>query len=529
MDPVRDQTLERLAKREFDLLVIGGGIYGAWTAYDAALRGLDVALIERDDWAAGTSSSSSKLIHGGLRYLENLHLGLVRKALVERARLARLAPHRVRPLRFVIPQYLGDRVSPRRLRLGLLLYDAIAAFAPMTGFHRSHDRAAMLSDYPFLTGDGLLSGASYGDAQTDDARLVLELVSGAMAAGASAATRLEAVALLKLDGKVRAAAVRDHETGKEIEIRATLTVGAVGPYLASLGGVSLPPTRRTKGVHLVMPALPTEHAFTLTAKSDGRVFFLLPWYGRTLLGTTDTDFHDDPVKAQPSEDDIGYLLDGAARFVTPAWKRDDVIASFSGLRTLLDAPGTQASSLRRDWILHEPLPGLLAPIGGKLTSARVDAATTVDRAFALLGRKTGKSPTATKPLPWSPPADLTQWMMSAMTTGVRLGLDIPTAHDATLRQGSAVERLHRTLEKDVKLGRRLHLELAFARAEIAVAAEHEHATRLIDIVRRRLPMVLLARAAEPWLDDAGAIAASVLGWSEERTASEVAAVRSVYG
>lgn len=526
---MREQTLERLAKREFDLLVIGGGIYGAWTAYDAALRGLQVALIERDDWAAGTSSASSKLIHGGLRYLEGRHFGLVRKALVERARLARLAPHRVRQLRFVIPQYMGDRVSPKKLRLGLLLYDAIAAFAPMTGIHRAHDRAAMLADHPFLNGDGLVGGASYGDAQTDDSRLVLELVSGAMAAGATAATRLEAVALLKLDGKVRAAAVRDHETGKELEVRATLTVGAVGPHLGGLGGVALPPTRLTKGVHLVLPALPTEYAFTLTAKSDGRVFFLLPWYGRTLMGTTDTDFRGDPATAHPTEDDIAYLLDASGRLVTPAWKRGDVIASFAGLRTLLDTPGTRPSSLRRDWVLAEPVPGLLVPLGGKLTSARVDAATTVDRALTLLGRKPGKSPTATKPLPWSPPADMTSWMMSAMTTGVRLGLDLPTAHDATLRQGTAVERLHKTLERDIKLGRRLDLELAFARAEIAVAAEHEHATRLIDIVRRRLPMALLARTSEPWLDDAGGIAAGVLGWSEERTASEIAAVRAAFG
>ncbi|MBA2480671.1 MAG: glycerol-3-phosphate dehydrogenase/oxidase, partial [Planctomycetes bacterium] len=432
--------------RTVDLLVIGGGVYGAWIAYDAALRGLSVILVERTDWAAGTSSASSKLIHGGLRYLEYGHLGLVRKALVERRRLLRLAPHRVRALRFLLPVHRDARAGRIALELGLSLYDLLAGELGGPHAHRSYGREALLARCPFIERSGLVSGFSYSDASEDDARYCLELVDGAIGAGAAAVNACEALALTSdSGGRVFGARVRDAITGSEHEIRAGITVAAAGPWTQAL--VTRDPrdfpVRLTKGVHLVMPPLPMPEAMLLTTRSDRRVFFLIPWYGATLLGTTDTDVAPGTSETTVSAADVDYLLRAVEeRCPGLGWRRRHVRGSFAGVRTLRAEGSKSPSSVTREWSLESPRPGLLVPVGGKLTSARVEAAATVARVQLALGRTQTGCPTAERPFPWAPPGDFDTWEDTTVRAGVVLGMDEEVARACARRHGTTTSEVH---------------------------------------------------------------------------------------
>src|SRR5690242_18824888 len=277
-----------LAGETFDLLILGGGITGAGVALDAALRGLRVALIDKGDFASGTSSVSSKLVHGGLRYLEHGDFRLVYEALHERRRLLRNAPHLVRPLRFVLPFYAGARVPPWKWRVGLTLYDVLAGAG---NIHRSRSvvTTRLHRDLPHLRTKELLGGAEFYDAQMDDARLCLEVVRTAALHGAAVANYVEAVAFERAGGLITGVQARDHVLGGELVIRARQVVNATGPWgdrLRQLAGDdSGPLLRPTKGVHLIAPDLGLTAAFLLLHPADGRVFFVIPWLGKTLLGT----------------------------------------------------------------------------------------------------------------------------------------------------------------------------------------------------------------------------------------------------
>jgi glycerol-3-phosphate dehydrogenase len=311
-----------LAGRRFDLLVCGGGVYGAWTAYDAALRGLSVAIVEQGDWASATSSASSKLIHGGLRYLESYDFKLVRKALAERQMLLAMAPHRVWPLRFGVPVYTDSRIGTLQLKAGLILYDF---FAGLSGknmaspdiAHRYFNHAAFAERFPLLGSAGLKGGFTYGDAQTDDARLVLELIAGAMDAGAVCVNYCKLMELKEAKGKIYGAIVRDQLSHTETLLRTKQIVNTTGQWMAALGQ-GRKWCRLTNGVHLVMPALLADEALLLTAKSDGRVFFIIPWYGMTLLGTTDTDYSGDLDHVSVEPKDVTYLLTEANHYLKTA-------------------------------------------------------------------------------------------------------------------------------------------------------------------------------------------------------------------
>ena len=363
----------------FDVLVVGGGIYGAWTALEAALRGLRVALVERGEWASGTSRASSKLIHGGLRYLEHGDVGLVRKALRERSRLLRLAPHRVRPLRFVVPVTRHGRLSRPMLHAGLWLYDLLAGDLAGVERHATWRRGELLRAAPFLT-DDVLGGLTYGDAGTDDAALVRDVVAAAQRAGALCCTHTPVAALERVAERVVGAQFAGGV------VRARSTVLAAGPWAFALAGLDAQRVARfTKGVHVVLPPLPlgapfpvADTAFLLTAPQDGRVFFLIPWQGGTMVGTTDTDWTGDPDGIRVERADVDYLLAAvAATCPGLGWTTADVRDSWVGLRTLRRGDAG-ASALSREWELLRPAPGLFLPLGGKLTSARVEAVHIVD-------------------------------------------------------------------------------------------------------------------------------------------------------
>ncbi|HEX4871562.1 MAG TPA: glycerol-3-phosphate dehydrogenase/oxidase [Nevskiaceae bacterium] len=508
--PLR-RDLDGLRSGRFDLLVIGGGIYGAWCAYDAALRGLRVALVERDDWGSGTSSASSKLIHGGLRYLEHFEFGLVRHALAERKVLTRIAPHLVRPLRFVVPVWTGDRVGRLKMRAGLALYDLLAGFGQPVDRHGAHTRRALLAEFPALRAEGLTGGLSYGDCQEDDARMTLAVVAAAQAAGVVCANGVSASELRREQGRVCGAALRSREGETLPPLHAGVVINAAGPWAPGLLGTAAPAVKRVKGVHLLMPAIAgCDKAFLLTAPQDGRVYFVIPWYGKTLLGTTES-LIEDPSDLRVTEGDIRYLLE-AVNHALPGlgWTPAQVLGRFVGARTLQAEEAGSLSAVSREFEVLSPLPGLLMPLGGKYTTARVDAIEVIDAAEALLGREPTPSSTDRHPLPGAPPAaDFERWLAQASQQLVNLGVDAAAAPTVALRQGTRTQAVAERIREQPGQARRLHAEAPFIEAELWLAARDEMALTVDDLLRRRLPLDLLVPRSEALAAVAAAALAAV--------------------
>lgn len=520
------EDVRRLDGEHFDLLVVGGGIYGAWTAYDAALRGLRVALVEAEDWGAGTSSASSKLIHGGLRYLEQGRLGLVRRALAERRLLMEQAPHRVRPLQLLLPLYRGARAGRMRLGLGLWVYDLLAGKSRGLDNHRYVDRDGLLDSHPFLEPEGLNGGFLFQDAQTDDARLTLEIVDGARVAGAAVVNHARVARLLQVCKTIVGARVDDVEQPGSVELRASVTVNCAGPWAGDLLQSARPGgperLRLSKGVHLVLPALTGRTAMLLLTTGHGGVVFLLPWYGRTLVGTTDTDYTGHPAAARVEPGERRYLLEQVNRGLQRGrWTENDVIAEFAGLRALPQTQALLSSAVTREMIIDEPIPGMLMPIGGKLTSARVDAAKLVDRAVLHLDRP-ARRPGTHRPFPWKPSGRYRAWVDKTLRRGIELGLDEETARCCQGRFGTKIEALFGTLEASPALARRIVDDAPFCMAEVVQAVEQEMARSLEDILRRRIPLSLVAPPGAETLRAVAELAGARLGWSQQRMQSEVA-------
>lgn len=488
------RTTAPFKMRQFDLLVIGGGIYGAWTAYDAALRGLSVALIEKHDFASGTSSASSKLIHGGLRYLEHYDFGLVRGALAERHTLHHLAPHLVRPLTFVMPVWKGPRASMLTLSAGLFLYDALAGFDSPVPRHRRFGRESLLQKFPYVDPERLLGGFSYGDCQEDDARMTLVVVAAANGAGAVVANRLEAVELMKDGDRVTGARVHDTHLDERFDIRAKLTINAAGPWAPQLAGAASPRVKRVKGIHIVLPAIAgCDDAFLLTA-SDGRVFFVIPWHGRTLIGTTESEVQPgDRIEATDAE--VHYLLAGVKNALPGLpWADSDVISRFAGVRTLQAEDTQNLAAVTREFMIAAPSPGLLMPLGGKYTTARVDAAEIVDLAQKHL--QIAKSPCLThrRPLPGTQTTEPFERLQAAVIPLLKqLGVDEICARALTLRHGTGVGRIAERLKQDPSGAQRLHPDTDLICAEADMAVLDEMALSLDDVLRRRTPASLLVR------------------------------------
>jgi glycerol-3-phosphate dehydrogenase len=476
-----------LANQAFDLLVIGGGIYGAWTAYDAALRGLRVAIVEQNDWASGTSSASSKLIHGGLRYLETGDVNLVKKALAERERLLRLAPHRVWPLDFGVPVYAGSRLKSWKLRIGLTVYDFFAGklFAPER--HRRLSQQAFAARFPMLGKAALQSGFIYGDAQTDDARLVLELVAGAMQHGAIAVNYCRVTQLQEQEGKACGAIVAGQLDGNTVNIAAKQIVDATGRWAATHA-----PCRLTKGVHLVLPSTGVGDALLLTAPSDGRVFFILPWYGVTVLGTTDTDYRGNVDQVTVESQDMRYLLDAANAYLKTAWTEADVAGSFAGVRVMRGNEQSSPSSVSRDWELVTTNNGVHYSLGGKITSAREDAANIVDAVCAQLGVQTSCA-TQDAPLPWTPDTDFRVWSENLRNQAKTLGVDDESCLWLMRRHGRHAEHILRSIASDTTLAHRIVPTLPLIYADLRYCAQHEMVMRQDDLLRRRIPLQILAK------------------------------------
>lgn len=517
----RDFSL--LAGRQFDLLVCGGGIYGAWTAYDAALRGLSVAIVEQGDWASATSSASTKLIHGGLRYLESCDFHLVRKALAERQMLLEMAPHRVWPLRFGVPMYADSRICTLQMKAGLALYDFLAPHPGQNLAHRHFDHNTFAARFPALKTAGLEDGFTYGDAQTDDARLVLELIAGAMDAGAVCVNYCKLTGLIEEDGRVCGATVQDQLDHANTQIVAKQIVNTTGQWTASTEQ-GRDWCRLTKGVHLIMPAVLADEALLLTAKSDGRVFFVIPWYGMTLIGTTDRDYNGDLNQVSAGPEDVAYLLAETNHYLNTAWTENDVIGSYAGLRVMKRSGKSSPSAVSRDWELKTARNGLHYSIGGKITSAREDAACIVNTVCAQLGVNV---PCATRKrqFPWAPEGNYAAWSDAASTRASQLGIDLESAKWLIRRHGKRVGEVFRSIENEPGLAERIAPAVPFIHADLLFCARNEMAVHLDDLLRRRMPLLILAKLDESELHRLAETVANTMGWDEAAIAREIEACR----
>ena len=393
----RGAMLGRLASERFDVLVIGGGITGAGAALDAASRGLRVALVEARDLASGTSSRSSKLIHGGLRYLEQFDFKLVYEALRERDLLvSKLAPHLVKPVSFMYPLYKKVVERPY-VGAGLVLYDAMEGTRRPVPHHRHLSARGALKRAPALSPDRLAGAMLYYDAQVDDARHTLTVARTAAAHSAVVATRVSAVGLLRdADGtRVTGARVRDEESGREIEVTAEAVVICAGVWtdlVHELAGVQAGyRVRMSKGVHIVVPRAAVDANTGMIVRTDKSVLFFIPWGEHWIVGTTDTDFSGDRAEPAVTEEDIAYILAAANRVLAQPLTRADVVAVYAGLRPLVDPREGNGSKpttkLSREHVVDVPVPGLASVAGGKFTTYRLMARDVIDAAVADFGRE----------------------------------------------------------------------------------------------------------------------------------------------
>ncbi|MCO5168415.1 MAG: glycerol-3-phosphate dehydrogenase/oxidase [Planctomycetes bacterium] len=537
----RDQ-LRRLEDREFDLLVLGGGATGVGIARDAALRGLSVALVEKGDLGSGTSQTSSKLIHGGLRYLEQMQFGLVFEGTRERAVLMRNAPHLARPLPFIFPVYRTARVGMLQLSAGMWAYDVLSMFRNYRR-HRMLTRGRLLRTEPELNDAGLRGGALYYDCMTDDARLTLESALDAEEHGAVVATRCEAQSFVRDEaGRTRGLLVRDGlddhgltgegQPSAPFEVRARVTVVAAGPWTDALLEQRLGRRllRPTKGAHLVLDGarLPVQHAVVLTSVRDGRVLFAIPWGARTIVGTTDTDEQDPPDAVEASRADVDYLLETANHYFPrlnagPA----DVIATWAGLRPLMgaDAAG-HASDVSREHEIISVDPGLLAIAGGKLTTYRLMGEQVVDRALEKMGagrvsRESSRS--AEVPLPGArDPGALRDLRAYAESLAREHALDMDVALHLTRTYGLRSRHVLAAGQSAGVRPGRLVPDLPYLVDEVVFAARHDKALRLDDVLRRRTLVFLQAKDQGLGCAREAALAmGDALGWDAARVELEV--------
>jgi glycerol-3-phosphate dehydrogenase len=523
----------------YDLVVIGGGITGAGIARDAALRGMKVALFEKGDYGSGTSSKSSKLIHGGLRYLEHGEIGLVFESVSERRVQTQLAPHLVRPLSFLIPIYKGVRPGLEIMNVGLWIYDSLALFRAPRMHKTFRGAKAALAIEPHLRPDGLRGALEYYDCATDDARLVLENAIDAQTLGAAMHTYTEVIGFERTaGGRITAVRVRDrlHDRTWNVEARAVvLAAGAWTDEMIRRFEIPMdrPLLRRTKGVHIVLPRerLPLSRAITLISPVDGRVMFAIPWRGRSVLGTTDTDFTGSADEVAADAEDVKYLCEsGNGYFPGANLKPSDVIATWAGLRPLIAAPpDVDESEISREHEVFTRPDGLVIIAGGKLTTYRRMARETVDKTLAMMaeiGADTGmavtRASTKARPLPGASGID-TPDLEGVAAIGRRLmhevGLDVDTATHLCGVYGARALELGAAIAKDRSLGERIDHELPYVWAEIDFAARHDLARTLEDVLARRVPLLLVSRDQGLGVcERVAARLAQVLDWNATTTA-----------
>ncbi len=506
-----------------DVLVIGGGVTGCGIALDAALRGLTVGLVEQRDFAAGTSSRSSKLVHGGLRYLEQFNFPLVREALRERALLLdRLAPHLVTPLPFLYP--LAHRVWERPyVGAGLTLYDTLGGIQPSVPRHSHLSKTAALKAFPSLRPESLAGAIRYHDAQVDDARHTLELARTAASHGASIVSAARVVEIARDGDRVVGARVSDAMTGEEHDLPARVVVNATGVWAGlteQLAGVERPIRMRpSKGVHIVVPRDRIDASVALITKTSSSVLFVLPWGRSWVIGTTDTTWHHGLSHPSATHADLSYLLGQANAVLTSNLSESDVIGLYAGLRPLVDTEGLTESEISREHTVRRPLPGLVTIAGGKYTTYRVMAEDAVDACAPDLGQLPG-STTSTVPLIGAAEPD--DVLRDVAGHPAMAHVDAEHLDRLAHRYGALLPELLDVVAADPVLAQEVPGGAGTLAVEIVHAASHEGALHIDDVLTRRTRLYLEA-------GDRGLVAArhaarlmgDVLGWDDATRSREV--------
>jgi len=523
----RERAIASLRETQLDVLVVGGGVVGTGAALDAATRGLATGLVEQRDLAAGTSSRSSKLVHGGIRYLEQLDFPLVREALVERGLLLqRVAPHLVRPVRFLYP-LSTPLVERLYVGAGMALYDLFSwtgGRAPGVAHHRHLSRRQLARAVPGLRQGAFVGGLVYTDGQVDDARLVATIARTAAAYGASIATRVAAEGHLVEGGAVVGVRARDLETGTPFEIRAKRVVSATGVWtdetLHDVGADDAIRVRASKGIHLVVPRAKFRSKVGLLLRTEKSVLFVIPWGRHWLIGTTDTDWHYDLAHPAATAADIDYLLERVNAVLARPLTRDDVEGVYAGLRPLLAGESDETSKLSREHLVVRPMPGLVAIGGGKLTTYRVMGKDAIDAAVADL-EGAPESVTGDIPLVGADGYPAARNRRSRLSRAS--GLSAERIDHLLGRYGALVDDVVELAIERPELAEPLP-GADYLGAEVAYAVTHEGALHLDDVLTRRTRVSIetwdRGVAAAPV---AAAIMADLLGWDDERTRAEVAA------
>jgi glycerol-3-phosphate dehydrogenase len=539
----RAKAIEGIAGKHFEVVVVGGGITGAGVALDAASRGYSVALLERGDYAAGTSSRSSKMVHGGLRYLQNFDLGLVREALLERALMVRLAPHLVYPTPFLVAS-LGEERRDRKLGLGLNMYDVMATsragrsrrerraareeeedayWSPDR--HRTIDREEVLELAPALGPREPKDAYLFYDCQTDDVRLVLTVLGEAERFGTVMLNGAEVTEVLSENGKATGVAFLEEESGERIEVSADNIVNATGVFADQLrpeellGEEDVPRIAPSRGTHLLIDQadLPMGKAACIVPAGEGRMIFSLPWYGRTLVGTTDNDFEGDSAHPRPAEEDVAYLLEAVNDFFGTSLGESNLVGAYAGVRPLISTGDPRKSvDISRKAELYETSSGMLTITGGKLTTWRRMAKQTVDR---LVEREAREAPCHTHEIPLGMPARSEDLQAPD-------GVGEEALEQLAFRYGHAARKVLEIARAEPKLARPIAPGRPDLLAEVALAARVEQARSVADVLLRRTRLGILAapelrsaKAVRPVADALGA----ELGWSRRQRSREAEA------
>jgi len=538
----RAAALEEIAGRRFEVLVVGGGVTGAGVALDAASRGYSVALLERGDYASGTSSRSSKMVHGGLRYLQNFDLGLVREALLERQLMVQLAPHLVYPTPFVVPSFAEER-RDRKLGLGLNMYDVMATtrvgrsrremrsakqededFYWSPDRHRTIDREELLELAPSLAPRDPGGAYLFYDCQTDDVRLVLTILGEAERFGAAMLNGAEVTEVLTRDGRAAGVAAVEAESGARFEVEAENVVNATGVWADRVGSElieeeDVPRIAPSRGAHVLLDRddISTGSAACIVPAGEDRHIFALPWYGRTLVGTTDNDFDGDIDHPRPGGEDVEYLLDAVNVFFGTDVGEADLVGAYAGVRPLISTGDPKKSvDISRKAELYETSSGMLTITGGKLTTWRRMAKQTVDR---LVEREGREAPCHTAEIPLgmeARPEDLE----------APAGIGEEALAQLAFRYGHAARHVLRLAAEHPELAEPIVPGRPDLLAEAAIAAQREQARSVADVLLRRTRLGLLAAPQLRDADSVRAVAAVLggqLGWSRRRVKREAEA------
>jgi len=539
----RAAAIESIAGQSFEVVVIGGGITGAGVALDAASRGYSVALLERGDYAIGTSSRSSKMVHGGLRYLQNLDLGLVREALLERQLMVQLAPHLVYPTPFLVPS-LGEERRDRRLGIGLNMYDVMATTRVGRGRremrsskevdedfywspdrHRTIGRDEVLELMPSLAPRDPKDAYLFYDCQTDDVRLTLTILGEAERFGAVMLNGAEVTEVLERGGRAAGVAFVEAETGERIEVEAANVVNATGVFAdrirpeETIDEEDVPRISPSRGTHVLLDRadLSTGDAACIVPAGEGRQIFALPWYGRTLIGTTDNDFEGDIDHPRPGEEDVAYLLDAVNEFFGASLGESDLVGAYAGVRPLIATGDPKKSvDISRKAELYETSSAMLTITGGKLTTWRRMAKQTVDR---LVEREGREAPCHTAEIPLG---------MGARPEDLEApeGVGEEAIAQLAFRYGHAARNVLVLAREDPKLAAPIVPGRPDLLAEAVIAARHEQARSVADVILRRTRLGLLAAPQLRDADSVRAVAAAMgaeLGWTRRQVKREAEA------